>query len=368
MRRLIVAMALVGSASLAWAAASGGASAGVAAGPRLAVVLSRAEAPRESEVVTVGPDGEDPRRLARGTIGSPVEYFEHPNWSSDGKLLAFQSEGEETPVVALLRADGSDPRLLRSSEHPGGPDDAALPEPLFDPKSGELIVAVAHTPNGEGLFGPEDRPTGKRDRIRIELWELSTDGRRARRLSSRTLGRKRPLIPFPSSIAADGTVAASAVTRRGFAVVTIDPRTGATRTVVPTTTQAEGSLEPAISPDGREIVYKVDKGKGPAGEGGLVSTDLFIVPTAGGRPRLLARIAGGARWPSWDPSGSRIAFTALNAAGEIDYPAGAPGSSLMEINPDGTCLTQVFSLGEKGAVQGAAWQPGPERGVGPLSC
>jgi hypothetical protein len=40
----------------------------------------------------------------------------------------------------------------------------------------------------------------------------------------------------------------------------------------------------------------------------------------------------------------------------------------MEINPDGSCLTRVYSLGKKGLVQGAAWQPGAERGAGPISC
>jgi hypothetical protein len=58
----------------------------------------------------------------------------------------------------------------------------------------------------------------------------------------------------------------------------------------------------------------------------------------------------------------------LKAAGDIDYPGADVGSSLMEVDPDGTCLTKVFSLGKKGAVEGAAWQPGPGRGAGPLSC
>jgi hypothetical protein len=40
----------------------------------------------------------------------------------------------------------------------------------------------------------------------------------------------------------------------------------------------------------------------------------------------------------------------------------------MEINPDGTCLTEVFSIGNRGSVGGAAWEPGEERGAGPISC
>jgi hypothetical protein len=368
MRRLIIAVLFCAAILLAQVGASSGA-AGPAtpAGPRLAVGVFRTDTEVNTELLSIGPAGEDPRTLARGHgfPGSPD--FEHPNWNAAGTELAFFGPGRESSAVFVSGAGEAHPRLLPTSENIGGRLNATLPEPLFDPRTGQLVVAVVHTPDGEGLFG-DARPTGKRGAIRTEYWSLPADGRKPRRLSSRTLSRKRPLIAFPFSISSRGKVAASAVTRRGFAVVTVNPRNGDTRIVVPTTTQAEGSVEPAISPDGKEIVYKVDKGKGDSGEDGLISTELMIVPTAGGRPKLLARVKGGARWPSWDPSGSRIAFTALNAAGKIDYPGAQVGSSLMEINPDGSCLTKVYSLGREGAVQGAAWQPGAGRAAGPISC
>jgi dipeptidyl aminopeptidase/acylaminoacyl peptidase len=369
--RLIAA--LLGVLALAgFAVAGAGGAPGTGAppvGPRLAVAVWRGGSTTGAELLTIGPGGEAPRVILRTGDLTRGPELDHPNWSPDGTELAFFGSGDETTAVYVIGTDGSGPRLLASSEHPGGPDDATLPEPLFDPKTGDIVVAVVHTPNGEGLFGPEDRPTGSAGKIRTEFWTLSTDSSKARRLSSRTLSRKRPLLPYPSSIANDGTMAATALTRRGFAVVTVDPRGGAARFVVPTTTQPEGSLEPAISPDGQEIVYKVDKLKlSRRGEPeGLISTDVMIVPTSGGKPRLLARVKGGARWPSWDPSGSRIVFTALNAAGDIDYPGPEKGSALMEINPDGSCLTKVYAV-KDGAVFGAAWQPGAERGAGPISC
>jgi Tol biopolymer transport system component len=125
---------------------------------------------------------------------------------------------------------------------------------------------------------------------------------------------------------------------------------------VSTTTQKEGSLEPMVSPDGKEIVYKVDKQNRAADEGGIISTDLMIVPVDGGKPKLLARVKGGARWPSWDPSGSRIAFTLPDE------------DAVMEVNADGSCMTKVYSAPRGGAVFGVAWQPGAERGAGPISC
>jgi hypothetical protein len=367
---LLGVLALAGIAGIAMAGA--GVASGTAtppAGPRLAVAVWRGSSATGSELLTIGPGGEAPQVILRAGDLARGPEFDHPNWSPDGSELAFFGPGDETTAVYVVGADGSGPRLVASSEHPGGPDDATLPEPLFDPQTGDIVVAVVHTPNGEGLFGPEDRQADTASKIRTEFWTLPTDGSKARRLSSRTLSRKRPVLPYPSSIANDGTMGATALTRRGFAVVTVDPRGGAARFVVPTTTQPEGSLEPAISPDGQEIVYKADKLKlsRRGAREGLISTDVMIVSTSGGKPRLLARVKGGARWPSWDPSGSRIAFTALNAAGEIDYPGPEKGSALMEINPDGSCLTKVYGVAD-GAVFGAAWQPGAERGVGPISC
>jgi hypothetical protein len=80
-------------------------------------------------------------------------------------------------------------------------------------------------------------------------------------------------------------------------------------------------------------------------------------------------VKGGARWPSWDPSGSRIAFTTLNAAGVINADDGAQaGNALIEINADGTCLTRAYSQGGRALIEGAAWQPGADRGAGAISC
>jgi hypothetical protein len=346
---------------------SSGATTPAPAGPRLAVMLVGSDEANTHEVITIGPSGEDLRALTRATFLEPIGKVERPIWSPDGKLLAFYGPGEETPAVVLLRADGSNPHVLRSSEHPGGPFDATLPEPFFDPKTGELEVGVLFMPHGESPFGSE-RPTGRPEPYRNEFWALPTDGRKPRRLSSRPVVGKNAALLFPSSIASDGRVAATALERHGFGVAVIDPHGGPIHLVVPKTTQEEGSLEPAISPDGAQIVYKVDRQKEVRDRRILVGTELMIVPSAGGKPRRIAWVKGGAEFPTWDPSSSRIAFTTLNAEGAEDAPTASDGNALMEVNPDGTCLTKVLSIGKKGAVEGAAWQPGADRGAGPISC
>jgi dipeptidyl aminopeptidase/acylaminoacyl peptidase len=346
------------------------------AGPRLAVAVERDKPKLTSELLSIGPAGEDPQAIARESTGffGPIAAYEHPSWSPDGEELAFEGPAGETTAIYLIDADGSNPHLLRTSAHPGGPDDTLMPEPVFDPISGDLVVSVVHTPHGgEDLFSDDERPDGSGtlslSQIRQQFWALPTDASKPHRLSDRPFSRKHDYFLYPYSVAGDGEVAATLLGRRGFGVALVDPRSGAVHTVVGSTTQGEGSLEPAISPDGRQIVYKVDKQKGAVDEGGLISTDLMIVPATGGKPKLLARIKGGARWPSWDPSGSRIALTALGDAG-VDHLDGGPsaGSALMEINGDGTCLTKVYSAGAGGVIKGSAWQPGAERGAGPISC
>lgn len=296
----------------------------------------------------------------------------HPVWNAAGTEVAFVGPGSRASVIELVGADGSGPRALATSEQLDLTPGAAIKgEPVFDPTTGQILVALVHTPRGKGLFTVERHGLAPVGPVRTQFWELPVDGSPGRLVSTHTVGSRRAMIPSVSSIAADGTIAATALTRRGLGVVTIDPRSGATHTVVPLTAQWEGSLDPAISPDGTEIAYKVDVPKiGPRGTPvGTVGTDLMVVPTAGGKPRRLARIKGLAGRPSWDPSGSRIAFTAYNDSPRTLYTSGFgnTGSSAMEINADGSCLTQVYSVPE-GVVDGVAWQPGEGRGAGPISC
>ena len=77
-------------------------------------------------------------------------------------------------------------------------------------------------------------------------------------------------------------------------------------------------------------------------------------------------VSGGLNWPSWDPSGQRIAFTKLN---DLEgSPLGlVKARSIEEVNADGTCPMSVPSL-RRGFFSGAAWQPGPGREAGRIAC
>ncbi len=67
---------------------------------------------------------------------------------------------------------------------------------------------------------------------------------------------------------------------------------------------------PAISPDGKLAVYVVT---GYDAENDKGDADLFLVPTAGGKPQRLTSTKGSESEPAWSPDGRYIAFVAKRA-------------------------------------------------------
>ncbi len=62
---------------------------------------------------------------------------------------------------------------------------------------------------------------------------------------------------------------------------------------------------PALSPDGRFAVYPVTRYDQENDKG---DADLYLVPTAGGKPQRLTSMAGNESEPAWSPDGRWIAF------------------------------------------------------------
>ena len=85
----------------------------------------------------------------------------------------------------------------------------------------------------------------------------------------------------------------------------------AAETPVPLTAETMWQLKrignPAISPDGKFAVHGVTRYDAENDKG---DADLYLVPTAGGKPQRLTSMKGNESEPSWSPDGRFIAFVA----------------------------------------------------------
>ncbi len=128
---------------------------------------------------------------------------------------------------------------------------------------------------------------------------------------------------------------------------------------------------PVFSPDGSQIALsrpvqwtvRRSGGRRVVKEG----LDLFVVNEDGSN---LQRLSSARRYeemfPSWDPSGSRIAYIRLRA-GSSEAASTGFGGWVMQVNVDGTCLRELISAPHT-AFYGPAWQPGPGREASRIAC
>jgi TolB protein len=102
----------------------------------------------------------------------------------------------------------------------------------------------------------------------------------------------------------------------------------------------EQSYDPAISPDGKIVAFAARH---------ATTTDIFLMPLAGGTPTQITRI-GAARAPAFSPDGKQIAFIAA-AAGERGFDIW-----VVELTPAGATQPRriSFDLGVD-ADSGLSW-------------
>jgi Tol biopolymer transport system component len=289
-------------------------------GPQITVLADGFEAEGRRDIVTLGPNGESPQRMIKEAGWSG------PSWSADGSLLAFGSYGEwRGEVAAVAEADRPSIRFFRRASLVGD-------HPVMAPDGHTVAYWYKNS-----------------------VWLLNVMSGSARRLQTPEFE--------PSSFSPDGSKLAGTV---GFApaeAVAVDLRTGHVSLL------AREASEPVYSPDGSEVAFirwknwrasAVDDGSPPIDE--LRVTRVGTFP----RSRLLRRSHKLLAWPSWDPSGQRIAFIRTRVV-ENGYDDPMRGDALMAINADGTCLKKVYSDPET-TLHAAAWRPGPGREAGPIAC
>jgi Tol biopolymer transport system component len=304
-------------------AAASPARAAIPEGPQLMVLADTPRVEPQLDIVAMGPGGQSPQTVLENA-GSG-----RPSWSADGSLLTFGSIDEwGEQVVAVAEADGPGRRIFRRAHLDGNP----------------VMAPDAHT-----VAYPYDG----------SIWLLDVSS-----------GSVRPALPSrsfeglePSSFSPDGSKLAGTVGWLWGNSVAVDLRTGKVSIL------AREASEPVYSPDGSEVAFirwknwrasAVDDGSQPIDE--LRVTRVGTFP----RSRLVRRSHKFLAWPSWDPSGQRLAYTRTRVI-ENGYTDPKKGDALMAINADGTCLKRVYTDRET-TLYGSAWRPGPGREAGPISC
>jgi len=292
-------------------------------GPRIAVLADVSDE-RGPDIITMGPRGESLQTVITEA------GWDRPSWSADGSLLTFGGYGGwRGEVVAVAEANGPGLRLYRRASLEDG-------NPVMAPDG--HTVAYLH---------------------KGSIWLLNVRSGSVRRATPWRLQTEFE----PSSFSPDGSKLAGTVGWLGSSAVAVDLRTGHVSLL------AREASEPVYSPDGSEVAFIrwknwrtswVDDGSPPIDE--LRATRVGTFP----RSRLLRRSHKLLAWPSWDPSGQRLAFTRTRVV-ENGYTDPKKGDALMAINADGTCLKRVYTDRET-TLYGATWQPGPGREAGPISC
>lgn len=301
-------------------------------GPRLAYIREGAPIFGQ-QVINAEPSGD--RWFKVATVFSLLGV-DGLAFSPDGSTLAIG--GPLMSSVLITSANHVEPRPLR-----GSTDGFA---PVFSPDGG--TIAFSRLRFGKGGF------------LGASIWLVPAGGGRARQL---TPWRDEEAI-VAASFSPDGSsLAAERLVGKGDPEAVLQPLQGG-----PPRRIAKNAVDPAFSPDGSEIaVVKYVRRPAPRRDRSLKpATDIFVLDPRGRVLRRLTRTPGRSEEaPSWDPSGERLAFTQLPA--KKPFPLWSIGSSIAEINADGSCRHKVvFTLGLSYASP--VWQPGPNREAGRIEC
>ncbi len=340
LRRLI---ALFLALMLATAVAAAIVVAAVPDGPRLAV-LKLTHGPARPEIATLGPLGEEPRRVLASAAGSALRLgpLSAPVWSPDGDQIAFSHrDGHGRSVISLVPASGGRPQAVP------GTKDGFLP--VFSPDGRSL--AFARTLR-RGLHRYQWGSRWDFESTAVWIVDLETGVRR------QLTQWRHDLEHYPSSFSPDG--ATLLVMRMDYRERSGDLEAVALRFDGRTSSLFIGEgWFPVYSPDGSRIALSRQTGRRED-----PPTDLFVIDADGSYLRQLSRTPGKFELAaSWDPSGERIAYSQFRG---YPFDQGSRGS-IMQINADGTCEREILSA-PHASFYGPVWQPGPGREAGRIDC
>ncbi len=220
--------------------------------------------------------GGPPRRLTSAAASSSS-----PAWSPDGRSLAFVSaRGDDGAQIWLMPAGGGEARQLTHVENgvSGGPvwsaDGSRLAFPVDVWPEGDSAAARARRLEAAGSTAQIY------DELMIRHWDTWEDQMRSH-------------------------------------VFVADPGTGEARDITPGSYDTPplglpGFQDFSLSPDGKELAF-VRNTDVPTSVG--TGNDVWVVPTAGGEPKLITESDGNDNSPVYSPDGRWIAYLAQSRPG-----------------------------------------------------
>lgn len=334
-------------------------SAAIPEGPRLAIGALGLRPPAVSLIDTDQLGGKGETLFVHGLRGFPVASpGSGLSWSPDGSTLAFTavvgvrrnrfSSGPRTKIF-VVPADGGKPRAL-----PGTTNGV---NPVFSPDGHSVAFAVLRRRSRPNDHGGGDVVY---EAASIWLTDTAAGGR------TRVTPWRNGLMESPSSFSPDGTKLAATrrLGKRPSEAVVLGLANGGN------TVLSKDALEPVYSPDGTEIALlrgrprTVSTGRGTTT---ATLTDLFVMHADGSDARRLTQTSKQVELkPSWDPSGTRLAFirsgNPFTEAGFLGF-----GNAVMEVNADGSCPTKILQTRQV-SYFGVSWRPGTGRVTEPLIC